>query len=98
MGVSSDQEERRMSVQEMNKIYQTMKCVGDHAVAQSRRARIQSQQYSQQYIDNQKIEFILENQKILGYRINPYSLTRYELDAFYNQLYRELKEYYAQGY
>ena len=98
MGVSSDQEERRMSVQEMNKIYQTMKCVGDHAVAQTRRARIQSEQYRQQYIDNQKINIILENQKKFSFGINTYSLTRIELDVIYNNLYRELKEYYAQGY
>ena len=98
MGASSGQEPR-MSKQEMEFLLQNMKYVGENACRQTRQYGIQSQQYSQQYIDNQKINFILENQKILGYRINPYSLTRNELDFFYNKLYSELEEYYAaQGY
>ena len=64
-----------------------MDIVGRYGVAQTRQLRIQSE-------DDVKINFILKNQEILGYRINPYFLTRYELDMFYKKLYRELQEYY----
>ena len=94
MGASSGQEPR-MSRQEMNAIVESANYASKYAVDQSNLYRYQAQQNKQQYIDNQKIKFILENQGMLGYRINPYSLTRYELDLFYNKIYRELQEYYA---
>ena len=92
MGASSGQEPR-MSIQEVNSIVQNVNYASGYASAQSQLYRYQAQQDSQQYIDNQKIKFILENQRMLGYRINPYSLTRYELDLVYKKLYNEVQEY-----
>ena len=58
----------------------------------------QTQQNKQQILDNLKIQFISENQRMLGYKINHYSLTKYELDLFYKKLYRELEEHYDHDY
>ena len=92
MGAGSGQEPR-MSQQEINQIVQNVNYASNYASAQSQQYRYQVQQNRQQYIDNQKIKFILENQRRLGYRINPYSLNRYELDLVYKKLINELQEY-----
>ena len=84
MGASSGE---RVDMQKVYSIQRSIDNVGRYGVEQSRQYRIQSE-------DNVKINFILKNQGILGYRINPYNLTRNELDIFYNKLYRELQEYY----
>ena len=84
MGASSGE---RVDMQKVYSIQRSIDNVGRYGVEQSRQYRIQSE-------DNVKINFILQNQGILGYRINPYNLTRNELDMFYNKLYRELQEYY----
>ena len=84
MGASSNE---RVDLQKVESIKRSMDIAGRYGVAQARQFRIQSE-------DDVKINFILKNQGILGYRINPYSLTRYELDMFYKKLYRELQEYY----
>ena len=84
MGASSGE---RVDMQKVYSIQRSIDNVGRYGVEQSRQYRIQSE-------DNVKINFILKNQGILGYRINPYNLTRNELDMFYNKLYRELQEYY----
>jgi len=84
MGASSGE---RVDMQKVYSIQRSIDNVGRYGVEQSRQYRIQSE-------DNVKINFILKNQGILGYRINPYNVTRNELDMFYNKLYRELQEYY----